>query len=166
MCQQLDVLCASHALVQATVGVGTVIIVYIGVAYTGGGGVRSPSPFTLQTGNPHRQPQKASMSSSSRCGTRLARGSIWCLSIRMKATEWCLSCAHEEKGFVLSCFEGWGWLMSATCYPWYLPRDNTGLCKHGHVSALLPPEPEPGPYYNEGEGVLLTANVMRRISGF
>ena len=31
------VLRASHALVQATVGVGTVIIVYIGVAYTGGG---------------------------------------------------------------------------------------------------------------------------------
>ena len=38
VCQQLDVLCASHALVQATVGVGTVIIVYIGVAYTRGGG--------------------------------------------------------------------------------------------------------------------------------
>ena len=34
VCQQLDVLCASHALVQATVGVGTVILVYIGVAYT------------------------------------------------------------------------------------------------------------------------------------
>ena len=29
---------ASHALVQATVGVGTVIIVYMGVAYTRGGG--------------------------------------------------------------------------------------------------------------------------------
>ena len=34
---QLYVLRASHALVQATVGVGTVIIVYIGVAYTTGG---------------------------------------------------------------------------------------------------------------------------------
>ena len=30
--------CISYALVQATVGVGTVIIVYIGVAYTGRGG--------------------------------------------------------------------------------------------------------------------------------
>ena len=37
VCQQLYVLCASHALVRATVGIGTVIIVYIGVAYTGGG---------------------------------------------------------------------------------------------------------------------------------
>ena len=31
----------SHALVQATVGIGTVITVYIGVAYTRGGGVLS-----------------------------------------------------------------------------------------------------------------------------
>ena len=38
VCRQLYVLRASHALVQATVGVGTVIIVSIGVAYTGGGG--------------------------------------------------------------------------------------------------------------------------------
>ena len=38
VCRQLYVLCASHALVQATVGVGTVITVYIGVAYTRGGG--------------------------------------------------------------------------------------------------------------------------------
>ena len=38
VCQQLYVLRASHALVQATVGVGTIIIVYIGVAYTRGGG--------------------------------------------------------------------------------------------------------------------------------
>ena len=30
--------CISYALVQATVGVGTVIIVYIGVAYATGGG--------------------------------------------------------------------------------------------------------------------------------
>ena len=30
--------CISYALVQATVGVGTVIIPYIGVAYTRGGG--------------------------------------------------------------------------------------------------------------------------------
>ena len=40
VCRQLYVLCASHALVQATVGVGTVIIVYIGVAYTRGGGYK------------------------------------------------------------------------------------------------------------------------------
>ena len=40
---QLYVLRASHALVQATVGVGTVIIVYMGVAYTGGGGVNESS---------------------------------------------------------------------------------------------------------------------------
>ena len=39
VCRQPYVLRASHALVQATVGVGTVIIVYIGVAYTRGGGV-------------------------------------------------------------------------------------------------------------------------------
>ena len=38
VCWQLYVLRASHAFVQATVGVGTVIIVYIGVAYTRGGG--------------------------------------------------------------------------------------------------------------------------------
>ena len=36
MWRQLYVLC--HTLVQATVGIGTVIIVYIGVAYTKGGG--------------------------------------------------------------------------------------------------------------------------------
>ena len=45
VCRQLYVLRASHALVQATVGVGTVINVYIGVAYTGGGGVPTcPAP--------------------------------------------------------------------------------------------------------------------------
>ena len=38
VCRQLYVLRISQALVQATVGVGTVIIVYIGVAYTRGGG--------------------------------------------------------------------------------------------------------------------------------
>ena len=37
VCRQLYVLRAGHTLVQATVGVGTVIIVYIGVAYTRGG---------------------------------------------------------------------------------------------------------------------------------
>ena len=36
VCRLLYVLRASHALVEATVGVGTVIIVYIGVAYTRG----------------------------------------------------------------------------------------------------------------------------------
>ena len=39
VCRQLYVLRASHALVQATVGVGTVIKVYVGVAYTRGVGV-------------------------------------------------------------------------------------------------------------------------------
>ena len=39
VCRRLYVLRASHALVQATVGVGTVIIVYIGVACTGVGGL-------------------------------------------------------------------------------------------------------------------------------
>ena len=38
VCRQLYVLRTSHALVQATVGVGTAIIVYIGVADTKGGG--------------------------------------------------------------------------------------------------------------------------------
>jgi hypothetical protein len=40
VCRQLYVLRASHALVQATVGAGTVVIVYIGVAYTRGGGLQ------------------------------------------------------------------------------------------------------------------------------
>ena len=58
VCRQLYVLRASHALVQATVGVWTVIIVYIGVAYTGGGGsmcLNSPrfwiQPFELPWGS-------------------------------------------------------------------------------------------------------------------
>ena len=38
VCWQLYVLRASHTLVQGTVGVGTVINVYIGVAYSRGGG--------------------------------------------------------------------------------------------------------------------------------
>ena len=37
VCRQLYVLRASHALVQAILGVGIVIIRYIGVAYTKGG---------------------------------------------------------------------------------------------------------------------------------
>ena len=45
VCRQLYVLRASHALVQATVDVGTVIIVYIGVAYTRGGGYESLKRF-------------------------------------------------------------------------------------------------------------------------
>ena len=47
VCQQLYVLRPSHALVQATAGVGTVIIVYIGVAYTGGGGYFSVGIFQV-----------------------------------------------------------------------------------------------------------------------
>ena len=52
------VLRADHALVQATIDVGTVVIVYIGVAYTKGGGLldtaRScakspPRPLGMQT---------------------------------------------------------------------------------------------------------------------
>ena len=38
VCRQLYVLRASHALVQATLGMGTIMVVYIGVAYTRGGG--------------------------------------------------------------------------------------------------------------------------------
>ena len=37
VCRQLYVLHASYALVQATVGVGAVIIAYIGLAHTRGG---------------------------------------------------------------------------------------------------------------------------------
>ena len=44
--RQLYVLHASHTFVQATIGVGTVIIVYIGVAYRGGGVLGSPN-FTV-----------------------------------------------------------------------------------------------------------------------
>ena len=40
---------ARYALVQATVGVGTVIIPYIGVAYTRGGGGTSDQYRALQT---------------------------------------------------------------------------------------------------------------------
>ena len=49
VCRQLYVLRASHALVQATAGVGTVIIVCIEVAYTGGGGGGSCSFFSVVT---------------------------------------------------------------------------------------------------------------------
>ena len=41
VCRQLYVLRASQALFQATVGVGTVIIVYIGVASSRGGGYKT-----------------------------------------------------------------------------------------------------------------------------
>ena len=41
VCQWLYVLLASYAHVQATVGVGTVLIWYFGVAYTRGGGVHT-----------------------------------------------------------------------------------------------------------------------------
>ena len=54
VCWQLYVLRASHALVQATVGVGTVIIVYIGVAYTRGGDT-SACPFVLYRASRTRQ---------------------------------------------------------------------------------------------------------------
>ena len=33
--------------------------------------------------------------------------------------------------FVLSCFEGPGWLMSTICVPWDVPRGNAALSKHG-----------------------------------
>ena len=50
MCRQLYVLRASHALVQAAVGVGTVIIVYIGVAFSkGGGGYDAGCQFVTAT---------------------------------------------------------------------------------------------------------------------
>ena len=45
VCRQLHVLRASHTLVQATVSVGTVIIVYIGVAYTKWGGTCGHTTF-------------------------------------------------------------------------------------------------------------------------
>ena len=47
--------------------------------------------------------------------------------------------------FVLSSFEGSGWLMSATCVPWYMPRGDTSLSKHGDPvfpHFFLPLEPE------------------------
>ena len=47
---------ASYGLVQATVGVGTVLIVYFGVAYTRGGGVMGKSGFHLG-GGVDRAPQ-------------------------------------------------------------------------------------------------------------
>ena len=60
----------------------------------------------------------------------------------------CSFCADCRKGrscvlgcmlaccFVLSYFEGLGWLMCATCILWYVPRGNTGLSKHN--SPLFP----------------------------
>ena len=35
--------------------------------------------------------------------------------------------------FIVSCFEGEGWPMSATRVPWYVPRGNTGLSEHGDL---------------------------------
>ena len=55
VCQRLYVLRASCALVQATVGVGTVIIPRIGVAYTrGGGGVASTKILAESEAPPRR----------------------------------------------------------------------------------------------------------------
>ena len=49
--------------------------------------------------------------------------------------------------FALSCFEGLGQLMSATCVPWYMLRSNTGLSKIGDpVFRTFALEPEPGLY--------------------
>ena len=45
VCDGSCMCCASHTLVQATGGVGTVMIVYIGVPYTNGGGVPPPLPM-------------------------------------------------------------------------------------------------------------------------
>ena len=55
VCRQLYVLRASHILVQAAVGVGTVIIVYIGVAYTKGGGGTRENPPGSNKNPPARQ---------------------------------------------------------------------------------------------------------------
>ena len=49
----------------------------------------------------------------------------------MQATERYLSYAHAEECFVLSCVEGEGWLLFATCVLPYVPHGNMGLCKHG-----------------------------------
>ena len=48
VCRQLYVLGAGRTLVQAPLGIGTVIIVYIGVAYTKGGGGIQPFPTLFQ----------------------------------------------------------------------------------------------------------------------
>ena len=54
---------------------------------------------------------------------------------RMPATECYPSCADADTFFVLSCLEGQGWLLSATCVPWYVSR----LSKHRNpcISELL-----------------------------
>ena len=45
-----------------------------------------------------------------------------------------LLCSGVYAGLLDTLFvvmKGWCWLMSATCVPWYVPRCNTSLSKHG-----------------------------------
>ena len=51
----------------------------------------------------------------------------WCSCSSMRS---CVLGQMPACGFVLSWFEGWAWLMSATCVSWFIPRGNMGLSKH------------------------------------
>ena len=95
VCRRLYVLRASHALVQATVGVGTVLVVYIGVAYTKGGGYEhQTSPPTRATstdvacpcgGSPHAGfPSKVGSQQVSIALQMHSIGHHWCWVVRFQ----------------------------------------------------------------------------------
>ena len=59
-------------------------------------------------------------------------GAVWVAKCWCSCTPTCscvLGCVLAC-GFVVSCLQGEGWLLSAACVPWYLPRGNTGLSRH------------------------------------
>ena len=60
------------------------------------------------------------------------------------------SCANDNECFVLLCFEGQGWLTSATCVPWCLQRAHTLLSKYG--APVFPHFPGPAPVWTKGGG--------------
>ena len=57
-------------------------------------------------------------------------------------------------GTLCHVLRGWGWLTSATCVPWYVPRGKQGPvpARRPCVSALLGPAPEPAPCWHRGGG--------------
>ena len=87
---------------------------------------------------------------------RLQQGSIWVAmcGCSINAMRSCVPGCTMACCFVLSCFEGSGWLVSATCVPWDMAPGNAGLSKHGDPVCLhfCPSGPEPGPCYHKGWG--------------
>ena len=62
---------------------------------------------------------------------RLQEGSTWVSKCMCCCTAMCLCvvgvCWPVDPPFCSH--EGIGWLIAATCVPWYVPRGNSGLCK-------------------------------------